>query len=263
VRKASASVADRSTEERVIEVRRWTETLLSFKITKPPGYAYVAGQYARLGLRDEHGMVWRAYSMTSAPAEEALEFYGVIVPGGLFTTLLDRIRPGDPIRVDKERYGFMTVDRFTDGEDCWLLSTGTGIGPYISMLRDREIWEKFRNLILVHSVRHASEFAYRDALQALQENPPTGAKAALRIVRSTTRDPLPVADGLLHGRVTQLLESGELERSAGLPLSAERSRIMMCGNPDMIEEVRHILHRRGLRPVRRAMPGQFVTENYW
>jgi ferredoxin--NADP+ reductase len=102
------------------------------------------------------------------PADEYLEFYGIMVPGGLFTTKLKEVKPGDPIWVEKQPFGFMTVDRFTDGEDLWMLSTRTGVGPCISMLRDPDVWAKFRRLFLAHCVRHADEFAYMDELSRLQ-----------------------------------------------------------------------------------------------
>jgi ferredoxin--NADP+ reductase len=125
------------------------------------------------------------------------------------------------------------------------------------------VWEKFRKLILVHCVRHADELAYRDQLLDLQQRPPTGAPspAELQIIRSTTREPGP--PGQLDGRITALLESGALEDKAGIPITEQSSRIMLCGNPEMIEDTRRILHARGLRPARRLIPGQFVTENYW
>ena len=254
-------IAQTATSETIISVRRWTDSLLTFQTTKPPGYSFTAGTYARLGLADERGMIWRAFSMTSAPADEFLEFYGVIVPGGLFTAQLNKISPGDTIWVEKQVYGFMTVDRFTDGDDLWLLSTGTGIGPYISMLRDPHVWSKFRNIILVHGVRHAAEFAYRDELAALPPATVAGMPAKLQVIRATTRDP--ATDEHLHGRITTLLEEGQLEKKSGIAITEASSRIMMCGNPEMIEDMRRLLHQRGLRPVRRALPGQFVTENYW
>ncbi len=263
---ANAPAGKIITQETVTSLRRWTDSLLTFTTTKPPGYSFTAGQYARLGLADERGMIWRAYSMTSAPHEEELEFYGIIVPGGLFTTRLDLIQPGDQIDIESQTYGFMTVDRFTGGEDLWMLATGTGVGPYLSILRDPEVWGRFRRLILVHCVRHAEEFAYKEELAELQRRPPSelpaDQRAELRILRSTTREQTEPGE-YLHGRITTLLESGELERAAGRPLNETDSRIMMCGNPQMIEDMRHILHRRGMRPVRRALPGQFVTENYW
>lgn len=263
---ADAQTSNKATQETITDLHRWTDGLFSFTTTKPPGYSFVAGQYARLGLSDDGGTVWRAYSMTSAPHDDYLEFYGIIVPGGLFTTKLKELKPGDPIWVEKQVYGFMTVDRFVDGEDLWMLATGTGIGPFISMLRDPFVWGKFRNIILVHCVRHASELTYLNALRELQQSPPADlpAPARLHILRSTTREPAPPdTPDRLRGRITTLLENGELETAAGMPMTVASSRVMMCGNPDMIEETRRILHHRGMRPCRRTLPGQFVTENYW
>lgn len=262
---ATPQATQKATQQTVTSVHRWTDRLLTFTTTKPEGYSFTAGQYARMGLRDESGMIWRAYSMTSAPADAELEFYGIIVDGGLFTTQLNRIKPGDPIWIERQTYGFMTVDRFTEGDDLWMLSTGTGVGPFISILREPFVWNRFRNLVLVHCVRHANELTYRNELAALEKNPPGGSPdpGRLQLIRSVTRDGPPDDSELLTGRITTLLQNGELERKAGLPLSVESSRIMLCGNPEMIEETRRLLHERGMRPVRRAIPGQFVTENYW
>ena len=254
---------EKSTAQTVTGLRWWNDRLLSFTTTKPENYSFAAGQYARLGLADGDDTIWRAYSMTSAPGDAELEFYGILVPNGLFTSRLKEIKPGAQIRVEKQVYGFMTPDRFSDGEELWMLSTGTGIGPFISMLRDPYVWGKFRRLILVHCVRHADEFSYHDILHALRREPPVAGPAAqLTVIESTTRDPSP-DPARLQGRITALLENGMLEQKAGLPLTVEKSRVMLCGNPDMIEDTRHILHRRGMRPCRRVLPGQFVTENYW
>lgn len=254
----------KATQATVTDLYRWTDGLFTFTTTKPPGYSFTAGQYARLGLADGNDIIWRAYSMTSAPADDYLEFYGIIVPGGLFTSKLKDLKPGDPIWIEKQSYGFMTVDRFTDGEDLWMLATGTGIGPFISILRDPFVWGKFRRLFLVHCVRHAGELTYREQLERLQQRAPasTPSPASLQFIQSTTREAA-TQPGQLHGRITALLDNGALEEAAGIPITEQSSRIMLCGNPDMIEDTRKILHRRGLKPVRRLVPGQFVTENYW
>jgi ferredoxin--NADP+ reductase len=262
-----ALASDKATLETVTYVKRWTENLLSFRTTRPSAYRFDAGQYARLGMSIDGQMVWRAYSLTSAPDDDFLEYYGVIVPGGMFTTQLDGIKPGDSIWTEKQVYGFMTPGRFADGSDLWMLATGTGVGPYISILRDPVVWRRFQRLILVHCVRHGSELAYQDELNFMRNNPPGGSEGAaeLKIVQSVTRDPEQVSaqSNILHGRITTLLENGLLEKQAGVPITIESSRIMLCGNPSMIEETRAILHHRGLRPCRRTTPGQFVTENYW
>lgn len=257
-------IAAKATVETIATMHWWNDKLLTFTTTRPANYSFVAGQYARLGLDDGDGIVWRAYSMTSAPAQPDLEFYGIIVPDGRFTSRLKAMKPGGSLLVEKQSYGFMTADRFRDGADLWMLATGTGIGPFISMLRDPLVWQTFRNLVLVHGVRHADEFAYHAELAQLALQPPLGAHGRLRVLRLLTRDPVPPNDpSLLNGRITTLLENGTLERAAGITLSEADSRIMMCGNPDMIEDLRRLLHQRGLRPDRRATPGQFVTENYW
>jgi ferredoxin--NADP+ reductase len=157
----------------------------------------------------------------------------------------------------------MTADRFTDGDELWMLATGTGIGPYISMLRDPAVWQRFSRLVLVHGVRHAEELSYADELRAMRDAPPPGAKAKLTLLQAVSREE-PAADShMLHGRITTLLEHGALERAAGIALTLEHSRVMLCGNPDMIEDMRTLLHARGMRPCRRMKPGHFVTENYW
>lgn len=257
-------IAEKATVETITRLDWWNDRLLTFTTTRPANYSFAAGQYARIGLKDEHGLLWRAYSMVSGPSEDHLEFYGIIVPGGLFTAQLQKASVGSEIWIEKQSYGFMTPDRFSDGDDLWMLATGTGIGPFISMLRDTYVWQHFRHIVLVHCVRQESEFAFRDELENLCRHPPATASARLQIVRSTTREQQTESGPAhLHGRITTLLENGELEERAGLPLAVASSRIMMCGNPDMIEDMRKLLHHRGMRPVRRTLPGQFVTENYW
>jgi ferredoxin--NADP+ reductase len=252
----------KATLETITEVHNWTDTLFSFKTTRPADYQFTAGQYARLGLPDDEGTVlWRAYSIVSAPHENYLEYYGVLVPGGAFTSMLKNIKPGDTIWTDRQSFGFMTPDRFADGDDLWMLATGTGLGPFVSILRDAPVWKQFKRLIVVHCVKHAAEFGYQEQLSAMKNQHPSD-DAELKFIQCVTRE-TPTEPEHLSGRITTLLNSGELEQTAGIPITAASSRIMLCGNPDMIEETRRILHQRELRPVRRALPGQFVTENYW
>lgn len=264
-----ATAAEKATLETVIQIKRWTNNLLSFKTTRPVNFRFNAGQYARLGLAIGDQMVWRAYSIVSSPDDNFLEYYGVIVPDGLFTGKLDLIQPGDTVWTDKQSYGFMTPDRFSDGEDLWMLATGTGIGPFISILRDSAVWKQFRRLLLVHCVRNANELSYQEELNFLKQSSAkkqTEPCAEFLLIQTVTREKSEaemLKAEILHGRITTLLEDGSLEKHAGCQITEESSRIMLCGNPAMIEETRKILHSRGLRPCRRAVPGQFVTENYW
>ena len=258
------AATDKATQERLISVHRWTDKLLTFRTTRPADYRFAPGQFARLGLLINGEMVWRAYSITSAEAEDQLEYYAIVVPGGLFTSALDKLQPGDPVWVEKLSYGFMTPDRFADGEDFWMLATGTGLGPYISILQQREVWQQFRNLILVHCVRHEEELTYQEKFETLcAEAAAQHLPAQLQLIRMTTRDAGAAVPDRLPGRITSALRDGSLERAAGLAITAAASRLMVCGNPDMITEVREILKERGLGPCRRAGGGQFITEDYW
>lgn len=255
--------SEKASCERLLSVHRWTDKLLTFRTTRPAGYTFTAGQFARLGLEIDGEIVSRAYSITSAVAEDALEYYAIIVPGGKFTTRLDALRPGDPVWVEKLSYGFMTADRFTDGRQLWMLATGTGLGPYLSILQQRDVWEKFEQLVVVHGVRHREELAYADKFEALRAQAAAqGLPAKFHYLRTVTRDTEP-APGLLAGRITTLLREGALERATGLAIGVEDSRFMACGNPEMVTEVREILRERGMTPLRRTGGGQFVTEDYW
>lgn len=255
-------LSGKATLETVTSTHWWTDGLFSFKTTRNPDYRFAAGQYARLGLPSGDGMLWRAYSLVSAPHEDYVEYYGVLVPGGAFTSILKDIEPGATIWTDRQSFGFMTPERFVDGEDLWMLATGTGLGPFVSILRDQLVWKKFRRLVVVHCVKRAAEFGYREQLLDMTKSACSSNDANLKIIQCVTRE-APTEPGQLTGRITTLLNSGQLEQEADLPISVESSRIMLCGNPAMIEETRTILHQRGMRPCRRAVPGQFVTENYW
>ena len=257
------SNSDKYTTETITDVRPWTDSLFSFRTTRDRGYRFVPGQFARIGVRDPHTdeTVWRAYSIASASYDEHLEFFSVVVPGGAFTSRLSRLREGDPILVERRSYGFLTTDRFESGRDLWMLATGTGLAPFLSILHEFETWERYENLVLVQSVRTQSELAYEELIGSFDKSEYYAAFAQkLRYVRIVTREPV---EGTLRDRVTRLLTSGVLEENVGLRLDHDRSRIMLCGNPEMVEDSRKLLTGRGFRMSRRGDPGHLAVENYW
>lgn len=266
-----------STCEHVLQVEWWSEALFCLTITRPSAYRFTPGQFSRLGLADPERpetVVWRAYSVTSGMADPHLEYYGITVPGGQFTSAVKQLRLGDPILLEREPNGFLTIDRFTEGDDLWMLSTGTGLGPFVAILRDTAVWRRFRRLVLVHCVRHADELAYAATLRQLAQMAQADPQAAtLQLVQSVTREParslvsrgtVETPEGVrLHARIPVMIADGTLEAAAGMPLDPDTARLMLCGNPAMIEATRRLLQSRGFRPVRRALPGHFLTENYW
>lgn len=253
---------DKSTAETITWIHPWTPHLFSFKTTRPRSFRFAAGQFARLGVRKSDGSIaWRAYSMVSGPYDEWLEFYSIVVPGGEFTSELSRLAVGDTLLIDKQNHGFLTISRFTGGRDLWLLSTGTGIAPFLSILADPVTWDHFERIILVHSVRHANELAYRDAIADLSQNEILKEFAhRMTYIPVVTREQIP---GMLHARLTELIASGKLEKAAGLALDLDNSRIMLCGNPQMVDDTRRALKARGFATSRQSSPGQIAVENYW
>ena len=252
----------RFTIEKVLSLRYWTPYLLSFRTSRDPNFRFTPGHYARLGLKTANGdVVWRPFSVVSSQADEFLEFIATLIPDGGFSILLAKTNKSDTILVDKNSYGFMTIDGFAPGNDLWLLASGTGLGPFLSILRDSATWNAFENVVLVHSVRYAAELAYREEITAIiQAHTPDKLPARLRYIPVVTRESVPDA---LTQRIPQLIEDGRLERAAGLKFDLKRSRIMVCGNPQMLSELRVIFTARDFHTNRRAAPGQLAFENYW
>ena len=252
----------RFTVETVLSLRYWTPNLLSFRTSRDPNFRFTPGHYARLGLQSKNAnVVWRPFSVVSSKVDRYLEFIATLVPNGEFSDLLSNSQEGDTIQIDKASYGFMTIDGFSPGNDIWLLATGTGLGPFLSILRDSSTWNAYENIVLVHSVRYAVELAYQDEITAIiHEHTFAKLPTRLRYIPVVTRELWPDS---LSARIPQLIEDGRLELAAGLKLDLKRSRIMVCGNPEMISELRGIFTARNFHTNRRAAPGQLAFENYW
>ncbi|PYC22027.1 ferredoxin--NADP(+) reductase [Aquipseudomonas alcaligenes] len=253
---------EKFTRQTLTAVRSWSPSLFSLRCTRDAGFRFRAGQFVRLGVRKASGcIVWRAYSVVSAPHDDYLEFFSIVVPGGEFTSELSRLRAGDELLVEKQATGFLTLDRFADGRDLWLIGTGTGLAPFLSILQDLEAWQRFERIVLVYSARGRGELAYQELIAELpQREWLEGAGHKLRYIPVVTRERVA---GALHARITSLIENGELERAAGLALEPEHSRIMLCGNPQMIEDTRAVLKARNLNLALTRRPGQVAVENYW
>lgn len=251
------------TKEKITYIKQWTDHLFSFKITRYEGYKFIPGQFARLGVdKDDGTIVWRPYSIVSADYDEELEFYSIVVPDGEFTQRLKNLKIGDEIYLDKTNYGLLTTDRFENGKHLWLLSTGTGLAPFISILYEFGIWEQYEKIILVHCVRNKEELAYADLINSFytHEYYSDMVKDKLEYVKIVTRD----KDGAdLYGRITELLKNEKLEKFLDIPINVVDSRIMICGNPEMVDDTRKILAERGLAISRRGKPGNMAVENYW
>jgi ferredoxin--NADP+ reductase len=254
--------AEKFTRQRLLHVQPLTPGLFTLRTTRDPGFRFRAGQFARLGVTKADGStVWRAYSMVSSPHDEFLEFFSIVVPGGEFTSELSRLEVGDTLLIDRQAFGFLTLDRFADGRDLWLLSTGTGVAPFLSILQDFEVWEKFERIILVYSVREARELAYQDLIAGLAQREHLAEHGhKLQFIATVTREQYPDA---LNDRITRLIENGELERAAGVDLTAEHSRVMLCGNPQMIDDTRNLLKKRDMQLSLSRRPGQVAVESYW
>lgn len=263
---------DKASQETITGVRIWVPgKLFSFTCTRPTGFRFTAGQFARLGVNNTLGIagepdvIWRAYSMVSGPYDEHLEFFSIVVPDGAFTSHLSRLKVGDPIWVDKTNFGFLTTARFESGKHLWLLGSGTGLAPFLSILLDPDTWNKFETIVLVHSARTVEELVYQDQIQQFTGHPlmselvPNLAER-FRYIPVVTREK---AANCLNERITTLLANGELSEVTGLTLDKADSRFMICGNPDMVTDVRNTLKKMGFSPARRNTPGEVAVENYW
>jgi ferredoxin--NADP+ reductase len=259
---AAAAAPPRWTMAHLTSIHRWTDPLMTFCISRPAEFRFTPGHYARLGLADDaEAIEWRPYSIVSSPDDRHLEFLAVLVPSGTFSDRLARARVGDPIRIEKAAYGFLTVNQMAPGQDLWLLASGTGLGPFVGILRDRSVWQAFDRIIVAHSVRRSAELAYRADIERMADTAAgAGLRARLRYVPVVTREALP---GALSARIPQLIEDGTLEAVTGIALDREHSRVMVCGNPELVKTLRALLSGRGFQVSRRGAPGQMAFEKYW
>ncbi|MHA4969759.1 ferredoxin--NADP reductase [Pseudomonas extremorientalis] len=254
--------AEKFTRQILLDVQSLTPSLFTLRTTRDPGFRFTAGQFVRLGVTKADGStVWRAYSLVSSPFDEHLDFFSIVVPDGEFTSELSRLRVGDTLMVERQATGFLTLNRFVDGRDLWMLGTGTGVAPFLSILQDFEVWEKFERIILVYSAREAKELAYQALINTLGEREHLAEYAhKLTYIPIVTREQYP---GALNGRITTLIENGELERAAGVGLTPEHSRVLICGNPQMVDDTRQLLKLRDMNLSLSRRPGQVAVENYW
>lgn len=239
---------------RIVANHEWTERLHSLRVES--GIApFAAGQFIRLGLMVDGAEVGRPYSLVNPPQAQPLEFCFSVVPGGPLSGRLAAMRPGDALLVAPRANGFLVLSEVPDCRQLWLVSTGTGIGPFLSILRTDEPWRRFERVVLVHAVRLATELIYHDVIDGIAAA--RGAQFAYVpfVSRETT-------DFALPGRIPQAIADGSLETRAGAVFDAQ-SHIMLCGNPQMVADAEAVLVARGLRKHRRREPGHISVENYW
>ena len=274
----------------VLSKTTWTPNLFSFTVSRPDSFKFTAGQFVRLGVNpsqlnyykqlskvadaeDEeldktvnevlNEDIFRAYSIVSSPFDEILEFFSIVIPDGAFTSQLQHLEVGDELLLNTMPFGFLTLARYQKPlpKDLWLLATGTGLAPFLSMLQDLKTWEDYEHIVLAYSARSTEELAYMDKIESLQEdfgslveNP-----AKLIFIPIVTREPI---EGALTERLPKLLLDGTLQARAGIDLDIDSTHVMLCGNPEMVEDTKETLKRLGLVMNRRG-EGNIAVENYW
>ena len=286
---------DKSIRVKVIEVTRWAPTLLSFKVTRPDGFKFTAGQFVRLGIHgkdlqyfannhetklitsetqgheeqgyeaqgqsiDLEGYVFRAYSVASSPYDEFIEFFSVVIPEGEFTSKVNHIQVGDSLLLNTTPFGYLTLARYQLPlpNDLWLLATGTGLAPFLSILKTIDVWQQYQRIILVYSARTSQELAYQAEIDSIKSIYGDNG-AAFVFLPIVTREADYAGE---KARIPNLIVSGKLTQLVGQKLDKERSHVMLCGNPQMVEDTKEALKSIGLTMNRRG-EGNIAVENYW
>lgn len=239
---------------KVIENRHWTGALFSLRV-QCPALKFEAGQFVRIGLDIGGERIARPFSFVNAPDDPTLEFYGVVVPEGPLSPGLARLQAGDTLQVADNPAGWLILSEVPPAGELWMVATGTGIAPFLSMLRTSVPWQRYQRVILVHGVRRAEELVYRELIEDLMRSH----AGKLSYVRFVSREE---SAGALHGRIPAAVADGRLEAAAA-PIAPERSQFMLCGNPDMLKDMQAALVARGLKKHRRRSPGQITVESFW
>ena len=246
--------------ERVLSVHHWNDTLFSFTVTRDDGLRFVNGQFVMIGLEVNGRPLLRAYSIASANYEEHLEFFSIKVPNGPLTSRLQHLKEGDSLLVSRKPTGTLVLDDLRPGKNLYLFSTGTGLAPFMSVIKDPDAYERFEKIVLIHGVRQVSELAYAEYISnELPRNEFFGDMVRDKLIYypTVTREPF-----RNQGRLTDLIESGKLFTDIGLPpLNPEHDRVMICGSPAMLKDSAALLDARGFKvSARIGEPGDYVIE---
>jgi ferredoxin--NADP+ reductase len=239
---------------KVIEKRRWNDRLFSLRIQADVG-GFLAGQFVRVALDIDGERVARPYSLVNRPGETYQEIYFNIVPEGPLSPRLAELEAGDDIYVTDTPNGFLTIEEVPQCKHLWLAATGTGVGPFLSILKGNDVWQRFEKVVLAYSVRDLSELAYQEQVDKISEQH----DEKFSFVPFVTREKV---DGVFNKRIPDAIEDGSLEGKVGVNINDADSHVMMCGNSEMISSVSACLQQRGMRKHRRREPGHITTEKY-
>ena len=243
-------------EGKIVENRHWTGTLYSLKVAVDNFPTFTAGQFTRIALDIDGARVARPYSLVNPPSEPLLDFYSVLVDDGFLSPALHKLKAGDPIYVSDLVSGFLVLEEIpAEHKKLWLIATGTGLGPFLSILQTSAVWTKFERIVLVHAVRFEAELAYRPTIEGLLRE-----HSHLAYIPFVSRENPPYA---LKGRIPAALANGSLEEWAKCKMDTADTHLMLCGNPAMLKDVQGAMQPRGFLRNRRRSPGHITTENYW
>lgn len=246
-------------EATVLSVHHWTERLFSFTTTREPGFRFDSGQFVMIGLTVDGRPLMRAYSIASSPYASELEFFSIKVPDGALTSRLQHLRPGDEVLVGSKPTGTLVLRNLLPGRTLWLLATGTGLAPFLSIVRDLETYTRYDRVVIVHGVRRVRDLAYAELLrEGLPNDEYLGeaVRSALVYCPTVTREPF-----TRQGRIPELVASGRLAADLGLPaFDPAHDRCMICGSPAMLADTRAVLEARGFSEGNMTVPGTYVIE---
>ena len=239
---------------KVVEKIRWNERLFSLRIESALG-DFLAGQFVRIALDIDGERVARPYSLVNKPGESYQEIYFNIVPEGPLSPRLAELEVGDDIFVTDKPNGFLTIEEVPQCKHLWLAATGTGVGPFLSILKGDDVWQRFEKVVLAYSVRDQSELAYQEQVEQISAQYDEKFSFAPFITRETV-------EGTFNKRIPEAIDDGSLEETVGVSINDVDSHVMMCGNSEMISSVSACLEQRGMRKHRRREPGHITTEKY-